>query len=85
MIKIEAFAPFIEAYPEMVAEGKYGVLVLTNGEWVATEIAEADFGLYVQVHPEIENQSDENKALFDAAFEVNSNGCSAWPLVQLID
>ena len=38
MIKIEAFAPFIEAYPEMVAEGKYGVLVLTNGEWVATKL-----------------------------------------------
>lgn len=84
MIKIESFAPFVEAYPEMVAEGKYGVLVLTNGEWTATEITEADFSLYVQVHPESENQSDENKALFDAAFELNSSGYSCYPLVTLL-
>ena len=84
MIKLEAFEPFIEAHTEMIAEGKYGVLVLTNGEWIATEITEADFGLYVQVHPENENQTDENKALFDAAFEVNTAGHSAWLLVELV-
>ena len=51
---------------------------------IPTEITEADFGLYVAIHPENENQSDENKALFDAAFEVNSDGHSAWPLVELV-
>jgi len=84
MIKLEAFEPFIEANPELVATGKYGVLVLTNGEWIPTEITEADFGLYKQVHPESENQTDENKALFDAAFVVNSSAHSAWPLVELV-
>ena len=71
MIKLEAFEPFIAGHSEMAAEGKYGVLVLTNGTWIA-------------IHPENENQSDENKALFDAAFEVNSDGHSAWPLVELV-
>ena len=84
MIKLEAFEPFIAGHTEMVAEGKYGVLVLTNGTWIPTEITEADFGLYVAVHPENDNQTDENKALFDAAFEVNSDGHSAWILVELV-
>jgi hypothetical protein len=83
MIKLEAFEPFIAANTEMAAEGKYGVLVLTDGAWIATEITEADFGLYVQVYPQIEEQSDEDKALFDAAFEVNTQGHSAWILVEL--
>jgi hypothetical protein len=30
MINLEAFEPFIAGHTEMVAEGKYGVLVLTN-------------------------------------------------------
>jgi len=84
MIKLEAFEPFIAGNTEMAAEGKYGILVLTNGAWIATEITEADFGLYKQVHPQTEDQSDENKALFDAAFEVNSAGHSAWVLVELV-
>lgn len=84
MIKLEAFEPFIAAYTELVAEGKYGVLVLTNGTWIPTEITETDFGLYVAIHPQSENQTAEDAALFEAAFEVNSNGYSAWPLVELI-
>jgi hypothetical protein len=83
MINLEAFEPFIAGHAEMVAEGKYGVLVLTNGTWVATEITEADFGLYIPVYGQIENQTDENKALFDAAFEINSAGHSSWILVEL--
>lgn len=84
MIKLEAFEPFITGHTEMVAEGKYGVLVLTNGTWIPTEITEADFGLYVAIHPQTENQTAEDVALFDAAFEVNSQGHSAWPMVELI-
>jgi hypothetical protein len=84
MIKLEAFEPFIAGNTEMVAEGKYGVLVLTNGTWIPTEITEADFGLYVAIHPQTENQTAEDVALFDAAFEVNSQGHSAWPMVELI-
>ena len=84
MIKLEAFEPFIAGHTEMVAEGKYGVLVLTNGTWIPTEITEADFGLYAQVHPQSEDQSDEDKALFDVAFEVNKDKHSAWPLVELV-
>lgn len=84
MIKLEAFEPFLLANTELAEAGKYGVLVLTNGEWIPTEITEADFGLYAQVHPQSEDQSDEDKALFDAAFEVNKDKHSAWPLVELV-
>ena len=84
MIKLEAFEPFVEANPELAAENKYGVLVLNNGEWIPTEITEADFNLYVQLHPMNENQTAEDIALFEAALAKNSEGYSAWPLVELI-
>jgi hypothetical protein len=85
MINLEAFEPFLaEGHTEMVAFGKYGVLVLTNGTWIPTEITEADFGLYVQVSPQSENQTVADIALFDAALNLNSSGHSSWPLVELI-
>ncbi len=85
MIKLEAFEPFIAANSEMAAEGKFGVLVLTNSEWIPTEITEADFSLYAQVHPNNETPSDADTALFEAAFVLNSSGHSAWPLVELVE
>jgi len=84
MIKLEAFEPFKEANPELAATGKYGVLVLDKGTWIPLEITEEDFGKYKQVHPQSQNQTDEDKALHEAAFETNKGGHSAWVLVELV-
>ena len=79
MINLEAFAPFLEAElnAELKNAGKFGVLLLSDGVWIPTEITEDDFIKYDHFLNPIEQQ-EEGLNLAAAAISTNH---PAWPLV----
>lgn len=83
MIQLLAFEPFLahENNAELVAVSKFGVLVLTGGEWVPTEILESDFANYDTWNAEgSEVEGSEN---FELAAKASPFALThaAWPLV----
>jgi hypothetical protein len=67
----------------LVSQNKYGVLVLTDGEWVPTEITEDDFVRYV--HVEKYESEEEQIRLLAEAEELGYYTAPFWPLVKLIE
>jgi hypothetical protein len=67
----------------LVDSGLFGVLVLTNNEWVSTEITEDDFARYEHVS-EYETEDLRIKLENDAYILANISA-PMWPLVKKIE
>ena len=90
MLTLQSFEPFLDqvSNQELKDKGLYGVLLLTNGEWVATEITEDDINKYTHWFPavldvNIDDESHPDHQLNQKAKDASST-YSAWPLVTLV-
>lgn len=86
-LTLEMFDPFKleDENADIVSDNKLGVMVATDGEWVATQITEADLGNYTLFNIENEEgQNDEKAILIQKISDVkNSNDYASWPYVSL--
>jgi hypothetical protein len=84
MLYLSSFEHFKNQFKNkpLVEKGLFGVLVLTNNEWVPTEITEDDFARYVHVS---EYDSDDLRIkLEDDAYVLGNTTAPMWPLVKKI-
>lgn len=83
MITLEAFDSFKanEANFELVQENKFGVLVMKDNDWVATEITEDDFVKYTTVDTSKFIEGSEEYNVFEKANDLSAFQYKAWPLV----
>jgi len=92
MITLEAFEPFLasedEADKVIIAQNKFGVLVLEEGVWVPKEITAEEFVNYEHVTPnaeaEVGSEYHIDGPIFTAAREANIAGNHSWPIVRLV-
>lgn len=85
MLYLDAFEHF-KGNPKnkfLVSQNLYGVLVLTNGQWVPTTITEDDFVRYVHVET-YENEEEQNRLQAEAE-DLNYYSAPFWPLVKLVE